>query len=96
MKYRIFSDRLKLIDSNVVPKAKFGRELRSIRNLHPSCPIWGRSDGSLCREWAVHNLANSLGIMMEKTKDCDLNFDQKWHVKLMYFIVGTIALWLIK
>ncbi len=96
MRYRIFSDRLKLIDSNVVPKARFSRELGSIRNLHPSCPIWNRSEGSLRREWAAHNLANSLGIRMEKTKDCDLNFGQKWYVKLIYSIVGTIALWLIK
>ena len=96
MKYRIFADRVKLIDSHLVPKAKFGRELVSIRNLHPSCPLWQRSERSLRREWAAHNLAYAVGYRREKTSDCDLNFEQRWYVKLFYGVVGTVALWAIK
>ena len=96
MKYRIFADRIKLIGSCDISKKKFARELTGIRNLHPDCPIWQRSERSLRLEWASHNLAYSLGIRREKTKDCDLNFILPWYMKLVYSIVGTIALWLIK
>ena len=96
MKYRIFADRVKLIDSHLVSKTKMGRELQSIRNLHPACPLWQRSEGSLKREWASHNLAYILGIRRSKTKDCDLNYIPKWYNNLIYGVVGTIALWVIK
>ena len=96
MKYKILADRVKLIDSYLVSRKRMGRELQSIRNLHPSCGLWQRSEGSLKREWASHNLAYILGIRREKTKDCDLNYEQKWYVKLAYGVVGTIALWVIK
>lgn len=96
MKYRIFNDRVKLLESYLVPKGKFSRELAAIRNLHPSCPLWERSEASLKREWAAHNLAYSLGIRRTKTADCDLNYTQKWYNNLIYGVVGTIALWVIK
>ena len=96
MKYRIYPDRIKLIDSHLVCKRKMGRELTSIRNLHPTCGLWQRSEGSLKREWASHNLAYILGIKRNKTKDCDLEYEQKWYLKLAYGVVGTIALCVIK
>ena len=96
MKYKILSDRVKLIGSCLISKEKMGRELQSIRNLHPACPLWQRSEDSLKREWASHNLAYSLGIKRNKTKDCDLNYEQKWYVKLAYGVVGAIALMIIK
>ena len=96
MKYRIFADRVKLLDSYKVPKKNFDGALKRIRDFHPDCPLWQRTDGSLKREWAAHNLAYSLGIKRDKTKDSDLNYEQKWYVKLMYGVVGTIALLIIK
>ena len=96
MKYKILGDRVKLFDSYAVSKKKFTKELNSIRNLHPACLLWNRSESSLRREWAAHNLAYALGINRDKTKDADLNFEQKWYEKLGYFIVGSIALLVIK
>ena len=96
MKYKIYSDRVKLIDSYLVPKGKFSRELGSIRNLHPTCRLWKRSEGNIRREWASHNLAYSLGVNRAKTSDCDLNYEPKWYENLIYGVVGTIALWVIK
>lgn len=96
MKYKILADRVKLIDSYLVSKKKMGRELQSIRNLHPACPLWQRSEGSLKREWASHNLAYILGIRRSKTADCDLNYETKWYHNLIYGVVGTVALWVIK
>lgn len=96
MKYRIFADRVKLLDSYLVSKGRMQRELVAIRNLHPDCPLWQRTDGSLKREWASHNLAYALGIKRGKTKDCDLNYTLKWYLKFAYGVVGTIALWVVK
>jgi hypothetical protein len=96
MKYKIYGDRVKLLDSYLVSKSDFDYELAKMMNLHPTRLLWMRSERSLIREWASHNLAYNLGIKREKTKDCDLNFEQPWYTRLMYTIVGTIALWLIK
>ena len=84
MKYKILADRVKLMDSYLISRKKMGRELQSIRILHPSCPLW-----------ASHNLAYILGIRRSKTKDCDLNYTPKWYHNLAYGVVGTIALWVI-
>lgn len=96
MRYKIYGDRVKLIDSYLVPKSKFGRELGAIRNLHPTCRLWKRSIGSLRREWAAHNLAYSLNIRRDKTTDVDFDYEPKWYHKFLYGIVGTIALIFIK
>lgn len=96
MKYKILGDRVKLFDSYLIPKARYEKELNQIRYLHPTCRLWVRSIGSLRREWAAHSLAYSLGIRREKTADADLNYEQSWYVKLAYWVIGTIALWVIK
>jgi hypothetical protein len=96
MKYRILNNRVKLIDSYLVSKARYETELNVVRYLNPTCPLWKRSVGSMCREWATHNLLYALRIKRSKTADCDLEFEQTWYHKLAYGVVGTIALWVIK
>ena len=96
MKYKIYGDRVKLIDSCFVRKDRFELEMNVIRYNHPTCRLWKRSIGSIRREWAAHVLAYNIGIKRKSTKDVDLDFTQKWYVKLAYFVVGTIALLVIK
>ena len=96
MKHRVYGNRVKLFDSYQVSKSKFETELNVIRYLHPTCLLWKRSVGSLRREWAAHNLAYALGIKRDKTKDVDLDYEPRWYHKLLYGVVGTIALALIK
>ena len=97
MKYKIYPDSIKLFSCYQIPKARYHRELVAIRNLHPSCPLWqNRSENALRREWASHALAYSLGVMRERTADCDLNFELKWYANLAYFVAGTVALLVIK
>lgn len=96
MNYKVLPNRLKLHDSYLVEKARYEVELNVIRYKEPKCPLWKRSVGSMRREWASHNLAYALGIRREKTKDCDLDFEPKWYHKLVYGVVGTIALWMVK
>jgi len=97
MRYKIYGDRIKLIDSYLVPKAKFSRELLSIRNLHPTLPLWQmRSWRSMRCEWAAHSLLYALGIKRDKTKDVDLDFALPWYKRLAFSVVGTVALLIIK
>ena len=96
MRYRILGDRVKLFDSYLVPKGKYSRELGMIRNLHPTCRLWHRSEGSIKREWAAHVLAYNIGIRRDKTADTDLEYEPKWWMSLFYFVVGGIALIIIK
>lgn len=96
MKYKILGSRIKLYDSYAVSKSNFQRELDKIRNLHPTCRIWKRSDANIKREIAAHNLAYSLNIRRDKTADADLDYEPKWYHNLAYAIIGTIALWVIK
>ena len=97
MKYRVLGNRLKLINSYLVPKDRFEVELNAIRYMTPDYPIWKlRSMGSMRREWATHNLLYSLGIKRSKTMACDLEFERAWYLKLAYGVIGTISLWVIK
>ncbi len=96
MKYKILGNRVKLIDSYLVKKADFSRELAKIRNLHPSCRLWKRSEMNIMREWATHNWAHSLGINRVKTESVDLDYEPKWYHNLAYFVIGSIALLVIK
>jgi hypothetical protein len=50
----------------------------------------------MAREWAAHNLLWDLNIYRSRTKDIDLNYPQKWYVRLGYFILGSFALLVIK
>ncbi len=96
MKYKILGSRIKLYDSYAVSKSNFQRELDKIRNLHPTCRIWKRSDANIKREIAAHNLAYSLNIRRDKTESVDLEYDPKWYHNLAYFVFGSIALLIIK
>lgn len=96
MKHKIYGSRVKLFDSYLVSKKKFETELNVIRYLHPTCRLWKRSIGSLRREWAAHNWAYSLGIRRDKTADVDLDYEPKWYHNFAYWVVGNIALLVIK
>ena len=97
MRYRVFDNRVKLIDSYLVPKRKFSRELTAIRNLHPDIPLWKtRSIRSMRLEWAAHNLLYDLGIRRTLTADVDLNYELRWYQKVGFGILGSFALLFIK
>lgn len=60
---------------------------------HPSClPLQKRSKRSLLREWAAHKLAYLVGFQRARTASVDLNYPQRWWVKVLYFFVGGFAL----
>ena len=93
MEYDVSSNNIRLKFSYVVRKDDFERELASIRERHPNCLVWNRSIDSLKREWAVHNAFHSLGLMRKQTAHTDLNWPQKWYIRMGYAVVGPIV-WL--
>ena len=91
MRYTITKDNLHLVDSHKVIKRVFDRELSRIKGLHPNSDVWLRSFRSMRKEWATHNALYALGLFRKRTKDCDLNYPQRWYAKVAYSILGTLV-----
>ena len=67
--------------------------LDGARPQYPYCePLQMRTTASMLREWAAHKAAYLVGFQRERTKDVDLNYPQRWWVRLLYFVVGGLAL----
>ena len=91
MKYTITKNNLHLVDSYAVGKRYFSRELARIKGIHPNSDVWLRSYRSMEREWATHNALYALHLFRSRTKDVDLNYPQRWYMKVAYAVVGTIV-----
>jgi len=91
-KYSIATDNVHIVDSCTISKRDFGKVFKLLREKHPDCQVWQRSDGSLSREWAVHNACYDWNIRRSQTADVDLNYPQSFWEKLGYGVIGSIAL----
>ncbi|MBR5018580.1 MAG: hypothetical protein IKX53_02960 [Bacteroidales bacterium] len=91
-KYSVSPDNIHLESSFKVGKASFVRELTEMRERHPECLVWKhRTIKSLAREWATHNALYALGIFRSRTSHTDLNWPQKWLIRLGYTLIGPIV-----
>ena len=82
---------LRLLDSYTVSKKDFKKELTQIRNFHPGSEIWNRGFNQMCLEWASHNACYGLGIMRDRTKDCDLEYPQPFWLRAIYAVIGCLV-----
>lgn len=55
-------------------------------------PLNHRSNWSMRREWITHNNLYTLGYKPQRTGSVDLNYPQKWYVKVAYFIGSLFIL----
>lgn len=95
--YTITDNNINIKDSYLYPKKMFSIVFNTLRKDHPNNNVLlHRTDKSMAREWAAHNLLWDLNIYRSRTKDIDLNYPQKWYVRLGYFILGSFALLVIK
>lgn len=95
--YVVTDNNIHINDSYVYSKNSFDSVFSMLRRKYPkNSVLLNRSDKSLSREWATHNLLWDLHIARSRTASVDLNYPQKWWMKLGYFIIGTFALWVIK
>lgn len=51
-----------------------------------------RTTKNMIREWRVHNLLYSLGILRERTRTVDLNAPQPWYFKIGYAVLSPFYL----
>lgn len=95
--YIITDNNIHITDSYTYSKESFSYVFEYLRNTYPTNSVLiNRSDKSLSKEWATHNLLYDLHIFRSHTSDVDLNYPQKWYEKIGYAIVGTFALWVIR
>ena len=95
MEHKVLENRIKIYDSYKVTNLDLMLdELNKLKELYPDHPTWNRSMHSLKLEWAAHNLLYALGYKKDKTKDVDLDYPQKWYMKIAYGILGNIAFFL--
>lgn len=50
-----------------------------------------RSVNNMVNEWAIHALCYRWGIMRDRSKDADLEFDIEPEVRILYGILGPVA-----
>lgn len=92
IEYKFGSIAVKLYDSCNVSKKDFNTILNWLKNdVDTLDRLHERTIKSMRYEWAVHNLAYSLHIEEERSKDVDLNYHQEWWIKVLYGILGRIA-----
>lgn len=80
----IIKNKVDMGDVLLAIRAKTGR--------YKNMAIHKRSLSSMVKEWRVHNLLYSMGIMKSRTKDVNLYTNQKWYVKLAYSILSPFYL----
>lgn len=91
MKYKVYNNRIKLIDSFRVSKYDMLDELELIRLETFGSGVWKRLMRSLYFEWVAHNALYALGFARGKTKDVDLEYTPKWYISALYGILGRLA-----
>ena len=95
--YIVSDNNIYINNSYSYSKKSFSTVYSVLRSLYPdNAVLVNRSDYSLSCEWATHNLLYDLHIFRARTANVDLNYPQKWYEKIGYFLVGSIALLLIK
>ena len=68
------------------------KEFLKENNITMDTPFNHRSLWSMIREWVSHNNAYVIGYKRERVGSVDLNFPQKWYVKVLYFILSIFVL----
>lgn len=63
---------------------------KSFINCTDKVSICVRSKKSMIREWKAHNLLYKLGIEKDRTRNVDLNINQKWYVNWAYFLLSCL------
>ena len=94
LKVHISEDNTTIFDSY---KVKSPKDMKSIiyyikENASDDMAINKRNASSMIYEWRTHNLFYSLGILRDRTKDVDLNINQPWYAKALYFVLSPLYL----
>ena len=61
-------------------------------NLDIDTPFNHRTIKSTMHEWITHNNCYKLSLWPDRTKSVDINFPQKWYIRLLYFFGSLIII----
>lgn len=87
--WRINNNNVHIVDSyKIRSRHDMYKILNQIKEQYPNCEVFKRSIYHLSSEWKVHNRLYRLGLFKSHTKDVDLEFPQKWYIKILYYILG--------
>ena len=99
LKITITQDNINIKDSyqvrNPFDMRSILKELKKFlkeNNITMDTPLNHRSIYSMIREWISHNNAYVVGYKKERVCSVDLNFPQKWYVKILYFVLSLVIL----
>lgn len=91
--YSVTENNIHIENSCDILKNDFQSVLSLIKREYPGNKVLeNRSVKSMEREWCVHNWCYAHGIAKERTRSVDLNWPQRWWVKAIYAVAGTL-LW---
>ena len=86
--FKIGDVAIKIINSYQIKKRSRIKEILYVFKLEHSDIKFDRDINLLVKEWIVHNRLYKLGLFRNRTKDVDLEYQQKWYLKVMYWILG--------
>lgn len=87
--FKIYKDRVKVVNSYQVTDRYRIKEILFDFHLEHLDIKFNRSVKLLIKEWVTHNRLYKLGIKRDRTKDVDLEYNQKWYLKIIYSILGV-------
>ena len=89
MRFNVSKNNIHIEDSFIITsRCEMYSILEQLKNIHPDSCVWKRSFFHMSCEWKSHNRMYRLGLYRSHTKDVDLNYPQKWYMKVVYFILG--------
>lgn len=85
---QVFPNNIKIIDSYKIKTKKEMKEF--LLEVFKKATIYKtrRTMGSLLREWKCHNRFYKKGILISRTKDCDLESKEALYRRFFYFFFG--------
>ena len=92
MNISVTKDNLTIRDSFMVVSENEMKEiLLQVKEKYADCRVFGnRSIVNLINEWMSHNLLFELGFMTAFTQHVDLVSNQRWFLRIPYFLLGNL------
>lgn len=91
----VTKDNIHIVDSYKIKKRKDMKlYLSYLKNCgrYDYCEVFNRCMFDLVNEWMTHNNLYKIGYEPLRTRDCDLDYSQKWYYCILWFIGGIIRL----
>ncbi len=93
IKVKISDTCVHITDSYTVKKRIVMKDvIKDLKETYDATVLKERSTFGMVNEWVGHNNLYTLGLWESRTKDVDLEYPQAWYYKIIWFLLGLIAL----